>query len=57
MAFPTFKQKLPKPQLGGINAAATSVTEKREDVKKLVLQNAESSASTVKTLATTQMTT
>ena len=36
MAFPTFKQKLPKPQLGGINAAATSVTEKREDVKKMI---------------------
>ena len=57
MAFSTFEQKLPKSQLGGINESAKSVTEKREDVKKLVLENAESSASTVKTLATTQMTT
>ena len=37
MAFPTFKQKLPKPQFGGINESAKSVTEKREDVKKLIL--------------------
>ena len=55
MAFPTFKQKLPKPQFGGINESAKSVTEKREDVKKLVLENAESSASTVKSLASTSM--
>ena len=55
MAFPTFKQKLPKPQFGGVNEAAKLVTEKREDVKKLVLENAESSASTVKSLASTSM--
>ena len=55
MAFPTFKQKLPKPQFGGINESAKLVTEKREDVKKLVLENAESSASTVKSLASTSM--
>ena len=57
MAFPTFKQKLPKPQFGGINESAKLVTEKREDVKKLLLENAESSASSVKALATTSMTT
>ena len=57
MAFPTFKQKLPKPQFGGVNEAAKLVTEKREDVKKLVLENADSSASSVKALATTSMTT
>ena len=57
MAFPTFKQKLPKPQFGGVNEAAKLVTEKREDVKKLLLENAESSASSVKALATTSMTT
>jgi len=50
MAFPTFKQKLPKPQFGGVNEAAKLVTEKREDVKKLLLENAESSASSVKVL-------
>ena len=55
MAFPTFQTKLPKPQFGGINESAKSVTEKREDVKKLVLENAESSASTVKSLASTSM--
>ena len=57
MAFPTFKTKLPKPQFGGINESVKLVTEKREDVKKLLLENAESSASTVKALATTSMTT
>lgn len=57
MAFSTFKQKLPKPQFGGVNEAAKLVTEKREDVKKLLLENAESSASSVKALATTSMTT
>ena len=57
MAFPTFETKLPKSQFGGINESAKSVTEKREDVKKLVLENAESSASTVKSLASTSMTT
>ena len=55
MAFPTFQTKLPKPQFGGINESAKLVTEKREDVKKLVLENAESSASTVKSLASTSM--
>ena len=55
MAFPTFKQKLPKPQFGGINESIKLVTEKREDIKKLVLENAESSASTVKSLASTSM--
>ena len=55
MAFPTFKQKLPKPQFGGINESVKLVTEKREDIKKLLLENAESSASTVKSLASTSM--
>ena len=55
MAFPTFKQKLPKPQFGGINESIKLVTEKREDIKKLLLENAESSASTVKSLASTSM--
>ena len=57
MAFSTFETKIPKSQFGGINESAKSVTEKREDVKKLVLENAESSASTVKSLASTSMTT
>jgi|TARA_Y100000310_G_scaffold216611_1_gene217674 hypothetical protein len=57
MAFPEFKTPLPKSQFGGINKSAKLVTEKREDVKKLVLENADSSASSVKALATTSMTT
>jgi len=57
MAFPKFEAQIPKPQFGGINEAKKLVTKKREDLKKLLLENAESSASTVKTLATTSMTT
>jgi len=57
MAFPKFEAQIPKPQFGGINEAKKLVTKKREDLKKLLLENAESSASTVKALATTSMTT
>ena len=57
MAFPKFKTPTVKPQFGGINESIKLVTEKREDIKKLLLENAESSASTVKALATTSMTT
>jgi len=57
MAFPKFKTPTVKSQFGGINESIKLVTEKREDIKKLLLENAESSASTVKALATTSMTT